>query len=108
VTTTLEKAAQFDADGRIAAAWCDIKGFEGLYQISRCAEVRSLDRYIVQGSRHGHPVANIHHGRVLKPYITKSGRRQVILHAGGRRYCRNIDDLVREAFGADHQPLAAT
>jgi hypothetical protein len=94
VTATLAAAAQTATGGYV-----DIPHFEGLYTINRSGSVRSVDRYIVQGSRHGHPVANLHHARVLKPYITKSGRRQVILHADGRRYCRYIDDLVREAFG---------
>src|SRR5271168_3766773 len=95
MTPTLAAAAKTATGGYV-----DIPHFEGLYEINRSGSVRSVDRYIVQGSRHGHPVANLHHGRVLKPYITKSGRRQVILHADGHRYCRYIDDLVREVYGS--------
>jgi hypothetical protein len=86
---------------RLAGGWRNIPGFEGLYQCRLDGLVRSLDRYVVQGSRHGHPVANRHHGRILTPYVTRSGRRQVILHADGRRFCRNVDDLVRQAFGVE-------
>ena len=94
MTAALAAAAQTATGGYV-----DIPHFERLYQINRSGSVKSVDRYIVQGSRHGHPVANLHHGRVLKPYITKSGRHQVILHADGHRYCRYIDDLVTQAFG---------
>jgi hypothetical protein len=63
--------------------------------------VRSLDRTILQGSRWGHPVMKLHHGRELTPYRCPNGRLRVVLHdAGHRRHARYVDDLVREAFGA--------
>jgi hypothetical protein len=43
----------------------------------------------------------LHHGRELTPYRCPNGRLRVVLHdAGHRRHARNVDDLVREAFGA--------
>ena len=30
--------------------WKDIKGFEGLYQVSTSGQVRSLDRVVINGS----------------------------------------------------------
>lgn len=101
MTTTLEKAAQIDAAARTAHGWCDVLGFESLYQVAaRPERVRSVDRYVAQGSRWGHPIMKLHRGRELKPYVCDNGRLRVILHADGDRHCRYVDDLVREAFGA--------
>jgi hypothetical protein len=96
MTATLAAAARTATGGYV-----DIPHFEGLYTINRSGSVRSVDRYVPQGSRWGHPVAKFHHGRELAAYVTKSGRRQVILHAEGRRYCPNIDDLVTQVFGEE-------
>jgi hypothetical protein len=81
--------------------WRDPPGFEGLYQVARPERVRSLDRHVPQGSRWGHPVMKLHHGRELTPYVCENGRLRVILHVGGDRHCRYVDDLVREAFGSE-------
>ena len=85
----------------IPADWRDHPDYEGLYQVARPERARSVDRYVVQGSRWGHPVRKLHRGRELKPYVCDNGRRRVILHADGQRHCRYVDDLVREAFGGD-------
>lgn len=80
--------------------WRDVPDLdEDLYQVARDERVRSLDRIVWQQSRWGHPVANRHHGRELTPYICSNGRKRVVLHADGHRYCRYVDELVREAFG---------
>ena len=83
------------------ADWRDPAGFEGRYQVARPERVRSVDRYVPQGSRWKHPVMKLHRGRELKPYICKNGRKRVILHVDGDRHCRYVDDLVREAFGTE-------
>lgn len=79
--------------------WRDVVHFEDLYQVALPDRVRSLDRYIPQGSRWGHPVIKLHRGRELTPYVCQNGRQRVVLHANGRRHCRYIDDMVRQAFG---------
>jgi NUMOD4 motif len=81
--------------------WCDVPGFELLYEVARDGRVRSLDRLVPQASRWGHTVRNRHEGRVLTPYICKNGRKRVVLHdAAHQRHLRYVDDLVREAFPA--------
>ena len=65
--------------------WKDIKGFEGVYQISNLGNCRSLDRYItyIQTNQHdpiGKEVKQFIKGRVLTPRLTKQGRRRVQLH----------------------------
>lgn len=82
--------------------WRDALGFEDLYQVALPDRVRSLDRTVWQRSRWGHPVANRHHGRELTPYVCDNGRKRVVLHDHAhRRHLRFVDDLIREAFGAD-------
>jgi NUMOD4 motif len=84
----------------IPERWRDIAGFEGLYQVAAGGRARSLDRIVPQRSRWGHVVYNTHRGRELKPYRTKSGRLQVVLHdAAHRRDLRFVDDVVNQAFG---------
>jgi hypothetical protein len=87
--------------------WCDVPGFESLYEVARDGRVRSLDRNVPQASRWGHTVRKWHEGCVLTPYTCKNGRKRVILHdAAHRRHLRFIDELVREAFqaGSDSGP----
>jgi len=83
------------------AGYVAVLNFIGLYVVNRSGSVRSLDRYVPQGSRWGHPVMKLHRGRELKPYVCGNGRLRVILHADGDRHCRYVDDLVREAFGTE-------
>ena len=99
---TLEKRSQIDADSRTdLAGYVAVLNFIGLYVVNRSGTVRSLDRYIPQGSRWGHPVMKLHHGRELTPFTTKTGRQVVVLHDHQHhRHCRQVDHLVREAFGA--------
>ena len=83
--------------------WRDIPGFEDLYQLARDgvdSAVRSLNRRVPQQSRWGHTVRNVHRGRTLKPYRTKSGRLRVVLHDHNhRRHSRYVDALLAETFG---------
>jgi hypothetical protein len=100
MTTTLEERCQIDADARSAQGWCDVPGFESLYQVALPDRVRSLDRTVLQGSRWGHTVDKMHKGRVLTPFVCENGRQRVVLHdAAHRRHARYVDDLVREVFG---------
>ena len=58
--------------------WRDVVHFEDLYQVALPDRVRSLDRYIPQGSRWGHPVIKLHRGRELTPYVCQNGRQRVV------------------------------
>ena len=65
--------------------WKDIRGFEGIYQISNFGNCRSLDRYITytQTNQHdkiGKEVKQFIKGRILTPRLTKQGRRRVQLN----------------------------
>ena len=59
--------------------WKDIKGYESFYQVSNLGNVRSLDRYVKNGTSN----RNIKRGRVLKPCINHKGYLQVHLVANG-------------------------
>ncbi len=59
--------------------WKDIKGFEGLYQVSTQGQVKS---------RRG----------ILKPYINHKGYLKVCLSKDGVKYKKRVNRLVAEAF----------
>lgn len=68
----------------------DIEGFEGMYQISNQANVKSLDRLDNRGRKIT--------GRILKHKIDKDGYHQVILSKDGVPYTKKIHRLVAIAF----------
>lgn len=72
--------------------WVDIKGYEGIYQISNLGRVRSLDRWInhIRGEK-------IIKGKLLKPNNCK-GYLSVDLCKDGKRNHIKIHRLVAEAF----------
>ncbi len=58
--------------------WKDIKGYEGLYQVSNLGRVKSLDRWITYTQTNQHdPIGKVVHqkfpSRILTPRKTKSG-----------------------------------
>lgn len=66
--------------------WKDIPGWEGLYQVTRTGQVRSVPRYKVIG-------------RVLKPWVNvHSGYLQVTLRNRDRIERRTVHSLVALAF----------
>ena len=66
--------------------WRDIKGFEGLYQVSNLGRVKSLKRsYRVKE-------------KILKPYTNSWGYYQVGLHKNSIRKMYLVHRLVWEAF----------
>ena len=80
--------------------WHPVVHFEDLYQVHRRGHVRSVERLVDQLSRWGHPVANLHRGKVLTPFVTPAGRLRVVLHdEQHRRHARYVDELVADAFG---------
>ena len=70
--------------------WKNIKGYEGLYQVSSMGRVKSLERKV----RHGRTVKE----RILKPYMDRGGYLLVGLCAGGKRKTLKVHRLVCEAF----------
>lgn len=78
--------------------WKDIKGYEGIYQVSSEGRVRSLDRI----DSNNHPLKGI----ILKPYISNSGYLLVGLYKQQKRDRKLLHRLVAEAFipNPDNKP----
>lgn len=73
--------------------WKDIQGYEGNYQVSSKGNVRSLDRYIECRGKY-----RFQKGKTLKPYINKSGYRQVTLYDKNGYKLHRINRLVAQSF----------
>lgn len=66
--------------------WKDIKGYEGLYQISNLGRVKSLPKY------------NYKTERILTPTDNGNGYKIIGLHRNGKRFSNYIHRLVAVAF----------
>lgn len=66
--------------------WKDIKGFEGLYQVSNYGRVKSLPKYKKPKNR------------IMKPYKTIDGRYQITLHKNAKNKKLFVHRLVAGAF----------
>lgn len=77
--------------------WKDIKGYEGLYQVSNLGKVRSLDRKVIQfnGFRN---IERLYKGRILKTSKSANGYKRVILYDINKKKTVNIHRLVAEVF----------
>lgn len=74
--------------------WKDIKGYEGLYQVSNLGRIKSLSRYV--DVREG---VKIHINERVKPhYINKKGYCQIGLCKDGIRKGFLVHRLVADAF----------
>lgn len=74
--------------------WKNIKGYEGLYQVSNMGRVKSLER---KGRKSE---------RILKQAVTHDGYLRVGLYAGGKQKTLKVHRLVCEAFheNPDNKP----
>jgi len=70
--------------------WRDIKGFEGLYQISTIGRVRSLDRVDSRG--------NYRKGKVLADVVSGNGYHQVNLWRDGKVEIKLTHRLMAKTF----------
>lgn len=86
----------------ISEIWKDIKGYEGLYQVSNLGRIKSLGRTVL--NRWGQP--QIRTGGIMKRRFTKSGYEYVGLSVGGVVIRYKVHRLVAEAFilNPDNKP----
>ncbi len=96
--------------------WRDIKGYEGLYQVSNYGRVKSLDRVIeVMNILFGSQIRHLKE-KYIKPKVNSNNRLQVRLCKDGVKEQKQIHVIVAEAFipnpngcdvvhHIDHNPL---
>ena len=73
-----------------AQGYVPIAGFEGLYEVSREGQVRSVRRTDSLGRQVG--------GRPIQPHAVGRGYLRATLYRGGKRYRKWVHHLVLEAF----------
>ena len=73
--------------------WRDIKGYEGLYQVSTMGQVRSLDRFV-----NHHNGRALKKGKVLQLGSDKVGYQYIILHTNGQPKIYSVHRLVAIHF----------
>ena len=86
--------------------WKDIKGYEGLYQVSNLGRVRSLDRLVKYTKQYKDKQVETTHmfkGRILGGGI-KDGYRGVILTVDGVNKDYMVHRLVAQAFVYNDDP----
>ena len=76
--------------------WKDIKGFEGLYQVSNLGRVKSLNRCVNSGLKYQNKV--VKKERILKASNNTQGYLFVSLQKDGKRTIKTIHRLVAETF----------
>lgn len=83
--------------------WKDIKGYEGLYQVSNFGRIKSLGRTVLN-DKWGKP--QIRPGRIMKRRFTKSGYEYVGLSTEGIVVRYKVHRLVAETFipNPDNKP----
>lgn len=74
--------------------WKDIKGYEGLYQVSNLGRVRSMKRYVNHAYNGGWWL----NGRIRKPGTMRSGYLYVPLYKNGKSQNFIVHRLVAKAF----------
>lgn len=75
----------------MAEIWRDIKGFEGIYQVSNMGRVKSLNRYDLRG--------RFIKEKILRPRINRCGYCYVNLYSTPTKYkSKTLHRLVAQAF----------
>lgn len=78
--------------------WRDIKGYEGLYQVSTLGRVRSLDTEVKCYPMERKAYTQKRKGRILKPYPQGHGYMTVTLYKDGVEDFWRVHILVALAF----------
>ena len=74
--------------------WRDIKGYEGIYQVSNLGRVKSLSHLVVRCNNSNY----ITKERILRPGVKKDKRMMVVLCVRGVKKSVSIHRLVAQAF----------
>lgn len=74
--------------------WKDIKGYEGMYQVSNYGNIKSLDRII--GYKKGK--TRLWKGNIKKPTITCKGYLKVALYKNGKSKTEEVQRIVAANF----------
>ena len=84
--------------------WRDIKGYEGLYQVSNEGRVKSLERYV--GGNGRNQCLKLIKEKILGGYLNAYGYPTVTLHGENGQKGHRIHRLVAEAFipNPDNKP----
>lgn len=76
--------------------WKDVKGFEGIYQVSNLGNIKTLQRNIYRkGTDRLH---YIQPEKILNPPLLPIGYKYMSMHNGGQKKVKSIHSLVAEAF----------
>lgn len=78
--------------------WKDIKGYEGLYQVSNLGRVKSLDRIVYQKNSFGNIQKNIYKGKILSLFEDKDGYLRVNLKKDKKIKQYGVHVLVANTF----------
>lgn len=74
--------------------WKDVKGYEGLYQVSKYGKVRSLDRQVLSSDGRKIPI----YGKILKDRVTKNGYAYASLWRNNKEKKMLVHRLVAQSF----------
>ena len=74
--------------------WKDILGYEGLYQVSDCGQVKSCERSVAHGLKGNQVVKE----KILKPILDAYGYHLVNLYKDGKMKRFKVHRLVASAF----------
>ena len=81
--------------------WKDVKGYEGLYQVSDLGNVKSLDRVVNYKGKNQHKeftTLKTFKGEMKKLTINQHGYYQIVLYKCGKKKNVLVHRLVAEAF----------
>ena len=83
---------------KLIEEWKDIKGYEGLYQVSDWGNVKSLPRLSKRTSSRHRGTSILIEERIIKQSLQTSGYRVVGLNKDGKNKQFQVHRLVAEAF----------
>ena len=78
--------------------WKDIKGYEGLYQISNLGRIKSLRKKIKNNGAFGKRKIITKNEKIVSSYKNKDGYSVVQLYKNNKRKLKLVHRLVAEAF----------